>query len=222
MIKPQRHPGATGVGAPLAWDLSIEQEKLLAIEFRHLCADEAAWRDFLAAVRAAIRYYIQMKEVADRSSAGAVRRNLEAALGAAERWRKRLEELDGNSLQLVRQFLSGRSIKREVAEHVAVLTSALRVAKERYVPRGPRPLSERVQTAALLLEALRKHTTVNPVATEGKPFEILLKLSFKFAGKSTGERSRRDLHRLARRALDGAVTIEEGEGLLTISAPNDE
>lgn len=221
MTTPQRHPGATGVGAPLDWDLSIEQEQLLAIEFRQLCADDAAWRDFLAAVRAAIRYYIQMKAVADRSSAGAVRRNLKAALGAAVRLDKRLEELDGNSLQLVRHFLSGRSIKREAAEHVAVLTTALKVANERFLTRGPRPLSERVQTAALLLEGLRKHTTVSPVATEGKPFEILLKLSFEFAREWTGERSRRDLHRLAKRALDGAVTIEEGEGILTICAPND-
>ncbi len=128
MTEKRRHPGATGVGDPLEWRLEPKREQALAHGFRHFCADEAAWLGFKAEVEGAVRYYIQMKEVAERSSAGSVRRNLKAALGPAERLRKRLDELDGNSLQLLRHFLRQRDAKREVGELTAALAAALRLA----------------------------------------------------------------------------------------------
>jgi len=218
MTGKRKHPGYTGVAAPFCWELSATQREALATNFRGFCSSDQAWDGFRADVEASVRWYLQIKEVAEKSSAASARGNLSAARDAAKRLLKSVNDLDGNSMALLAEEIGHRNIKDATKEITAALIRASLKWDEKFPPgRGPRPRPERVQMAARVLAAMRRFTIVKATATEGKLFERLLKLAFGFA-----DEKRKDLHRLAGRALAGAVTLKEEPGMLFISAPNDE
>jgi hypothetical protein len=131
---------------------------------------------------------------------------------------KRIRALDGNSLNVVAEALGHREVHSLVKEVVDGLKRASSIWADHYPPaRGPRPREERTQLAAHLLMLVRRYTSLEPTATEGKPFESLLKLSLEFAGEL-----HEDLHRLAGRALRGDVIVEEAPGMLMLSAPKEQ
>lgn len=216
MTPKRRHPGATGVGPPQYFELSDSQRAALNL-YREWCADDDAWTAFVTGIEAAVRIYLQTKQVAEKSSAGAVRSNLAAAVAAGERFLQRLNGLDGNSLMLLSEVSGGRDTRRVGAQLLSYLRRAQAEARSRYPLRGPRPRDERDQLAALILDEVLRHTRLQPTATEGKPFEMLLKLALAFAHEHHA-----DLHRLAARALRGVVSVERWEGVVSLGAPNRE
>jgi hypothetical protein len=172
-------------------------------------ADEEA---FLNAVERSVRLYVQMKPLAEETSAKVVRRNLKAAAATAAKLVVQVNRLDGNSDQLIENLTSGGSVLPGAEEIHRILQAASKLADDMFSRSGRRPEHERDALAAQLADALEMHTSATPTATRAMIFEDLLCRAFELLGKNYV-----DLHTLAERVLERRLLTRPSAGIVEIS-----
>lgn len=231
------HPGATGVFGCHGARLNISRRQKNSII---ALATEEAWHisridreALVTAVEEAISFYVGLRDMARESSAAAVKRHLreachrasklERALGSADEgtWEKlsnqlnlALKALDGNSRALLAREGWYSSAPTRLSDLVSMLNRAMRRAEIEFSASGGRPLDERYQFAAMIQDALQKHTSARLSSKRDGLFERMLRLGFALAGEQ-----KRDLHSLAERIVATNPLIEESEGVRRIDRP---
>lgn len=207
----KRHPGATGVPRWIDWNLTRKQRVNLIEWLRDWKLERVDEKAFLEAVESCVRLYVQMKALAEETSAGAVRRNLKAATRVAAKLVLEVDRLDGNSQQLIRSLMFGGSVRPGAIEIYRILRAAHQLAEDMFPRSGRRPEHERDGLAAQLADALELHTSAKPTPTRGMIFEELLRQAFGLIGKHY-----EDLHTLAERVLERRLVSRPSEGIVAI------
>lgn len=207
------HPRSSGVAGPNLQKLTARQREELADWIRGWRLDRVEVEAFVDAVANAVWLYPILKQLGDRTSAGAIRRNLDSAIADGQRFLGTLNDLDGNSLQYLSAHAGGRDMRKEAA---AILRALMEVRRrvEKFPKRGSRPKPERIQFASLLLRALRRHTSAEPSSVPAGIFDALLCHAFGLAGERYD-----DLHNLAARTLAAKLEIEDDSAVLSIDSP---
>jgi hypothetical protein len=210
---PNTHPRPSGVAGPNPQRLTTRQREELAEWIRGWRLERVDVPAFVEDVAKAVWLYPALKELGDKTSAGAIRRNLDAAISDGRRFLKTLNALDGNSLQYLRAHTHGRDVQKEAGEVLRALME-VRQRVEIFLKRGPRRRPERVQFASLLLHALRRHSSAEASSVPAGIFEALLCHAFELAGEKP-----KDLHNLAARTLAAKLKIEDDGAVLSIPSP---
>jgi hypothetical protein len=208
----RKHPGATGIAPWIEWKFSERQRFNLGKWVRSWELERVDEAPLLDTIETSIRTYVQMKALARESSPKSVRRNLENAVKASKRLVARVNQLDGNSHQIIRNLMRGGSIRDSVVETHETLLKAHEFAVAGFPTGGRGPEHERDMLAALLADALETHSSAKPTATRGKIFEELLCEIFSLLGETA-----RDRHTLAERVLARKLVSRPGEGVVEIS-----
>ena len=208
MTEKRKHPGATGVPPWVDWKLTDRQRLGLRQWLKTWDLQQIDEPALLDKIESAVRTYVQMKELAKRSSPGSVRQNLKRAVSASQKLVAVIHRLDGNSDQLLRGLTRGAHIRDSVTETNRTLEKALALAIANYPLHGRRPEHEREMLAAYLAKALEAHTSAKATTTRGKIFEELLRETFSLLGETYA-----DLHTLAEHVLERQLVTGYGEAV---------
>ena len=121
---------------------------------------------FFAALDMACAMYKSGLDLAKLSSPGKVKSNLNAAIEAAVKLNDKLNNLDGNSYQLLRKIEGGSvdCLKEHFLSIFTALSEASHLAAE--YPKGRRYEFHRLYLAVDVADAIRAHLGVEPTTTK--------------------------------------------------------
>lgn len=208
-----RRWGATGVGKslPVVCLSEIQRKAILDCFVNDIQLNDQ--NGFLEGVERAIHLYQVARRLAEDSSPSAVRTNLASAKKAALALADRMNALDGNSWQLLREVAPDTDLRATLTTIVHALHKAGAAAKQ-YPTVGRHPEDEKQYLAAELRHLFEKHTGQRVTAFKSGLFVGLLNTVMTIA---TGKPSK-DLHTLAETALREDSRVEVGDGLVEYSA----
>lgn len=157
------------------------------------------------------RIYLGMRIVAEASSARSVQENLTRARNQSRKLISALDQLDGNSLRIL-TATAGREdpvagLRNALTRTVGELSGALDQVKNDYGGSGPRRQDARYQFAALIADAVRKHTSASVTGKANEMFESTLRYVFSLSGDH-----RANLEALAQTVIQSYEVVQD-EGI---------
>lgn len=194
-----RRWGATGVSDHVSIEIDAKARTQIGLELRARGVTSQIPEDFYKSLGEAISSFNSGRELAKASKPAKVRANLQAAIDAALVLNDRLNDLDGNSRQLLGEVENGEaSVLQNVylRKIIQALSDASHLADE-YPERGRLPEHERLWLAVEVANAISTHLGITPTTTKDGAFESVLTIVLEIA---TGNRVS-SVHDLARHAL---------------------
>jgi len=191
--------GPTGIGNYKPVRLDEGRRQQIAYEIVSLGGAPEIPSAFFDALCVALGGYKSNREIANSSKPAQVRKNLKAALTAALELNGCLNNLDGNSRQLVSSVTSD-GVSALQNRYLSPLIQGLRQAKhlsEQYPKKGRLPEFSRLWLAVDVADAIRRHLGLAPTTTRSGLFESVLTIILEVA---TGNEVN-DVTALARKAL---------------------
>lgn len=172
---------------------------------------------FFDALASAIGLFDWGKRLRGKSLPAAVRKNLRDATDAALGLQDALNELDGNSRQLLRETVPGgiRSLFGHVREIILPLKGAVLLAKE-YPPRGgDLPDPHRYFLAADVADAIETHLGIRATCTKNGLFVEVLEVVLE---EATGKPVK-TVHELARAVIKHKIKRKRPDGTIEYMPP---
>lgn len=212
--------GSTGVTELEQVQLDSETKERIREE---LPRDVAASDSFFRAIEGAIEVYKAGRKLVEESRPGRVRSHLKSAVEAAEELATQLDDLDGNSRQLVRLAgsLDYLGAQRRAIEVLKALQQAAQLAEE-YPKQGRLPEHAEQILAADVAYALKTHLNIQPTTTHSNQSSIdstYLRI-LKIVSKAATNRPHKAIHALAQKGL-AVRRLEQADGSVRWEFPED-
>ena len=194
-----RQWGATGIAdvRPVKIDTARREQINLELQSKGLLSE--APTAFFEALSQAIGHFNAGREMAEFSKPANVRKNLQTALNAALELYGRLDDLDGNSCQLLAEVEYG-GIATLQGAHLLKIIHALREASllaNEYPTKGRLREGHRLGLAMDVADAIDTHIGVKPTTTKEGIYESILTIVLEI----TTDKEVKSVHDLARKAL---------------------
>ena len=208
--------GPTGTFVPEDVKLSSgakEQISQLIEDHGHSVSDPDAFFDELDKALSQYKGFARFRQ---EGLPATVRKNLKKAAEDSKNLNAHINNLDGNSRQLLGEAAEGgfKGFQARLAGVVLVLHEALRRAEE-YPKRGRLHEHHRIFLAADIADSIKKFIHVLPVPTrDGLFFSILESVCTEAFGKKSP-----DVYGLAQKALSYPVKVRSADGVVEYCPP---
>jgi hypothetical protein len=171
---------------------------------------------FFRALANGIGVFDMLRRLREKSRPGAVRKNLLRAKTAALRLNEALNDLDGNSTQLLAEVVQGRigSPFDNVCQVILALDRALGLAND-YPSSGNIPEHHRLYLAADVRDAIKTYLGIPAKCTKSGIFVAILE---SVVTEATGTQAKA-VHELARKAVKHKVKMKSPGGLVEYIPP---
>lgn len=181
---------------------------------QHLTYELGRWgikpdKEFFDALKESIGAFISLRDLSEKSSPAKVRGNLRVAIDAALKFNDSLNQMDGNSRQLVEEA-SGKGVgelQRKLEKILLALHEARHLANE-YPKSGRNVEFDRLWLAESVARAIRDHLKCEPTATKEGVFESVLTIVLEDPAINKGKPVK-SVHDLARRSVKMLKNPEE-------------
>jgi len=194
-----RQWGATGVTDFKPVDIDLNGREQIRSQLQSIDSTYKVPEDFYKSLGLAIARFNSGEALAAISSPAVVRKNLQAAIDAALALNERLNDLDGNSRQLLSSVDGGETSvlqDHHLWKIIRALSEADHLADE-YPKKGRLPEHHRLWLAVDVANAIDVHVGAAPTTKVDGLFESILAIILEIA---TGHQVS-SVHDLARRAL---------------------
>lgn len=204
--------GETGVGRHFKHKLSTSTKEHIKREIESQNKQpKYGYEKLFSDLEIAISQFKTQNELAELSSPGAVRNNLGKALNAALKLNEALNNLDGNSRQLLSQY---KGIRELQGTHLSAIIEDLAKAKtdsNKYPSRGRLPASRRIILVLQLDHILSTHIDCPLTTTKVSLFSNILTLVYE---EATGRSEIKNVHELLRDAKKKWERVENPDGVI--------
>lgn len=174
---------------------------------------------FFLSISIAVGRFNAIKEIIEGSKPADVRKNLKAAIEAANQLFKKLDDLDLNSCQLIAEVNHIGISKLQgghTIEIIRTLEKAYLLADE-YPTKGRLQENHRLQLAIDVAHSIQKYLEVKPTSTKEGVYESILNIVLEIATNKTVK----SVHDLARKALN-EKNLQPSEDLTEYYLPKDD
>ncbi len=214
--------GPTGIFVPEDAQLSSddrEQINQFILDHGHSVSDPDA---FFAELDKALSQYKGFARFRQEGLPATVRKNLKKAAEVSRNLNAHINDLDGNSRQLLDQAAEGglEGFRSHLSGVVLALHEALRRAEE-YPKRGRLTEHHRIFLAADVADAIWQYIHVLPVPTRDGLFFSILESVCTEAFEKFGKEGP-DVYGLAKKALSYEVKVRSADGVVEYCSPPNE
>ena len=211
--------GPTGTFVPENAELSLdtkEQINQFILDHGHSVSDPDAFFDELDKALSQYKGFARFRQ---EGLPATIRKNLKKAAKVSMDLNAHINDLDGNSRQLLGQAAEGglEGFRSHLSGVVLALHEALRRAEE-YPKRGRLHEHHRIFLAADVADAIRQFIHVPPAATRGGLFVSILESVCTEAFEKFGKEGP-DVYGLANKALSYPVKIRSADGVIEYCPP---
>lgn len=208
--------GATGVGDPATRRFSLGTREQIEQFLKDRSIEVADPDGFFDALAGAIGLFDTLVRLRKESRPAAVRKNLGHATDAALGLHDALNELDGNSRQLLGEVVQGgiHSLYDNIKPVIRALQRALRLAGD-YPCVGDLPEPHRFFLAADVADAIETYLGIPATSTKSGIFMAILE---SVVTEATGKEAKA-VHELARKAVKHKVKRKGLGGLVEYVPP---